>query len=357
MQKQIVLSKLTSRQYALATIFSGTAEADYRRAGFLLPMSTVCADDFVRLIFVKDVSTHPSEHLETSLSMLQKDALITGRSVYWHVLSASAATFIPELGANFVFERLFYSYQSLRGSRARVERNFILVTPWDLYWNRPLMSPAVLRLPSEANGAIYSTRKQTKRGSSRLRTRSFEGPEDTRVSTDFTNRTVILNFNIRTPLLPGRQMFGLSLTFDELQRWALPAPFISASPKPLAGILSEAPLVQFTHADGFRHRLEKNWTPLVFKGQLYYVYSLSPLRVLQCSHTLSREVTVADLLQNELDPNHGAVDSCVVAFGGEAVGEGMQSGGLRGGTNWLEFGPPGSGIFFGLARSHVKVAI
>ena len=248
--------------------------------------------------------------------------------LHFHFMSG-AAVYLPAQQKNILFERLFYSLDPGKGHRAIVDKSFVVYTPWTSNWTAPLGTPQLLPI-NETVGSIYIDDVKNK-------TRCMEGPEDPRAIYDEALDQVHLNFNILTHS-DDRQMFGKSFKFvtnttddneegeDSIQ------------------VSGTSRLTQFQHTKGYRAGTEKNWVPIMIAGELHYVYSLSPLRIIRCESSTTESASAASTKDEVTD--HKKI--CTVQFKGEPVGSGSQTGALRSGTNWIEYAP---GVFFSLART------
>lgn len=259
----------------------------------------------------------------------------------FHFMSG-AAIYHSQLDQNILFERLFYSLDEGKGHRAIVDKSFVLYTPWTSDWTAP-SGPSQLLPVNETAGSIYADDFGNT-------TRCMEGPEDPRVILDEGRDQVHVNFNIMTPS-SDRQMFGKSYSIDELTTGEREDD--SETEKENSPHLKIQPvekLTQFQHAKGYRAGTEKNWVPIMIQGELHYVYSLAPLRILKCQLPTTETANAASA--GGKSPKREDVTDykkiCTVQFKGEPVDSGSQTGALRSGTNWVEFSP---GVYFSLART------
>lgn len=270
--------------------------------------------------------------------------------LHFHFMSG-AAVYLPDLQKNILFERIFYSLDPGRGHRTIVDKSFVIYTPWSTDWSVPLASPKLLPV-NETAGSIYIDDNSNK-------TRCMEGPEDPRVIYDEVKDEVHANFNMLTHN-DDRQMFGKSFKFvsdnDDVSFASATdsvSPSLSSSSQLTSddiSVIEASHLTQFQHAKGYRAGTEKNWVPILIQGELHYVYSLSPLRILKCSEPENSDsegssTSESDNIKDKVT-DHRKI--CTVQFKGESVHSGSQTGALRSGTNWIEFSP---GVFFSFART------
>ena len=169
--------------------------------------------------------------------------------------------------------------------------------------------------------------------------RTMEGPEDPRVIYDQENDEISLNFNALTPI-EDRQMFGQKIKLFRDDHKII--------------YNKTEPLIQFEHIKGYRAGTEKNWVPILIKGELNYIYSLSPLRILKCEaepESISlKSVKTKNTVPDKKKDVSTFKNVCRVQFKGEAVDSGSQTGALRSGTNWVEHSP---GVYFSFARTRI----
>lgn len=266
----------------------------------------------LQIIKIVDVTTDSkgfaarNEDFVSSLSELHD---LSNDDLNWHLMSGSAA-FIPSLKVNILTERLFYNIDPKDGHHSSVECSFILCTPWAKDWTKQVGLGVVLR-ENEEMIRYYS--------------RQFEGPEDARIIYNQEKDEINLNYNALTPI-GDRQMFSSSIKFYR-EGHAIKSK-------------TKESLVHLKHRKGYRAKTEKNWTPILIKDELYYVYSLFPLRIIKCDPKF--------VANNSSDDLKSGV--CTVKFGGKIVSNDAQTGSLRGGTNWIEHSP---GVYFSLGRTRI----
>lgn len=286
---------------------------------------------YLEVLHISDVTSIENDFLSRNVDFYRNMSLRHGAPNYklnWHFMSG-AATFVPKLNANILFERLFYSLDSGKGHRSIVDKSFVVFTQWSSDWTNPL-APTQLLHVNETAGSMYTDDLTQP-------SRTMEGPEDPRIIYNTEKDEVNLNFNALTPA-EDRQMFGqtinLFLEGHELK------------------YRKTEPLVQFEHPKGYRAGTEKNWVPILIKGELHYVYSLSPLRILKCD--VETDISAKVLKKKSKDSDKKDVSAfkkiCRVQFKGEAVDSGSQTGALRSGTNWVEHSP---GVYFSFARTRI----
>lgn len=293
--------------------------------------------DFLNMTNLLDVTSNEMAFIASHTDFYRDLSLRHGAPNFklnFHFMSG-AAIYHSQLQQNILFERLFYSLDEGKGHRAIVDKSFVLYTPWTSDWTAP-SGPSQLLPVNETAGSIYADDFGNA-------TRCMEGPEDPRVILDEGRDQVHINFNIMTPS-SDRQMFGKSYSIDELMNEE-----DSDSTKPLLKMQPVEKLTQFQHAKGYRAGTEKNWVPIMIQGELHYVYSLAPLRILKCQLPSSGS---ANAINNAKSQKREDVTDykkiCTVQFKGEPVDSGSQTGALRSGTNWVEFSP---GVYFSLART------
>lgn len=287
---------------------------------------------FLELLQISDVTSIGNDLLSRNVDFYRNMSLRHGAPNYklnWHFMSG-AATFVPKLNSNILFERLFYSLDAGKGHRSIVDKSFVVFTQWSSDWTYPLAPTQFLKV-NETVGSMYTDDLVQP-------SRTMEGPEDPRVIYNIEKDEINLNFNALTPI-EDRQMFGQTINIFrdgyELKYEKL------------------EPLVQFEHPKGYRADTEKNWVPILIKGELHYVYSLSPLRILKCN--VEQEISAKNLPKNSKDSELKKDVSqykkvCRVQFKGEAVDSGSQTGALRSGTNWVEHSP---GVYFSFVRTRI----
>lgn len=281
--------------------------------------------NYLEVVQITDATSNTTSFLiqnnDFSNNMAYRHRL-PSHKLYWHLFSGAAA-FVPNLNSNILFERLIYSLQQGKGAHACPSKSFILFTQWDKNWTAPIGPSKILNV-QENGGSLYLDDFGG-------RSRVVEGPEDARTIHVIKSDEIHINFNALTPV-SDRQMFRQTVKFSE-----------SNSELNYQKI---GPLVQFEHESQYRAKVEKNWTPILIKEELHYIYSLNPLRILKCEENkiISRYYRNRRNTENVL-PNKKV---CKVQFNGLPVNRGMQTGLLRGGTNWVEHSP---GIFFSFARS------
>ncbi len=289
--------------------------------------------DRVTLTHLQDISAGEDSFVSRHVEYYRDLSLRHGApnyKLYFHYMSG-AAVYLPSQKKNILFERLFYSLDPGKGHRAIVDKSFVVYTPWNANWTAPLSGPKILPI-NETAGSIYIDDNQNK-------TRQMEGPEDPRAIYDEGRDQVHVNFNILTHD-DDRQMFEKSFKFI-------------VSKDNSTQVRSVNHLTQFQHAKGYRAGTEKNWVPILIGGELQYVYSLSPLRIIRCedsngqSSTITTSTTPSTSSSSPIEVTKYK-KVCTVQFKGEPVGSGSQTGALRSGTNWIEFSP---GVFFSLART------
>ena len=286
----------------------------------------------LELLQISDVTSIGNDFLARNVDFYRNMSLRHGEPNYklnWHFMSGAAA-FVPKLNSNILFERFFYSLDAGKGHRSIVDKSFVVFTQWSSDWTSP-MAPTQLLQVNETIGSMYFDDLA-------LPSRTMEGPEDPRVIYNIEKDEINLNFNALTPI-EDRQMFGHTI---KLYREGHEIKYNKTEP-----------LVQFEHPKGYRAGTEKNWVPILIKGELHYIYSLSPLRILKCG--VESDISAKDVKKRSKDPekkkdisSHKKI--CRVQFKGEAVDSGSQTGALRSGTNWVEYSP---GVYFSFARTRV----
>jgi hypothetical protein len=287
---------------------------------------------FLEILQISDVTSIGNNFLLRNAEFYKNMSWRHGAPNYifnWHFMSG-AAVFVPKLNSNILFERLFYSLDSGKGHRSIVDKSFIVFTQWSSDWTTP-MAPTQLLQVNETAGTMYTDDLGKP-------PRTMEGPEDPRVIFNTEKEELHVNFNALTPI-EDRQMFGqtIKLFQDGFE----------------LKYKKTEPLVQFEHLKGYRAVTEKNWVPILIKGELHYVYSLSPLRILKCD--VESDISAKDVKKKTKDSAKNKDVSlykkiCRVQFKGEAVDSGSQTGALRSGTNWVEHSP---GVYFSFARTRI----
>jgi hypothetical protein len=84
-------------------------------------------------IKVKEVTAKKTEFLALHDDFVRNLASRHNRTaskMVWHFLSG-AAVYIPKFDINFLFERVFYSFDNGKGHHTSVEKSFLIYTPWD----------------------------------------------------------------------------------------------------------------------------------------------------------------------------------------------------------------------------------
>lgn len=298
------------------------------------------ATSYLQLIELVDVTSIANDFLNRNIDFYRNMSLRHGAPNYklnWHFMSG-AATFLPKYDFNILFERLFYSLDVGKGHRSIVDKSFIVYTAWSKDWKTQVSSTSLLHA-NETVASMYTDDLIQP-------SRTMEGPEDPRVIYNEQKDELYLNFNALTPI-EDRQMFGQVIKMNK-----------TAEYKKLE------PLIQFEHPQGYRAGTEKNWVPILIKGELHYIYSLSPLRILKCEVENGKENIEENPKKKKSTSNSDSSESkskkkkdvsdykkvCRVQFKGEAVDSGSQTGALRSGTNWVEFSP---GVYFSFARTRI----
>ena len=294
---------------------------------------------YFQLIELVDVTSIANDFLGRNVEFYRNMSLRHGAPNYilnWHFMSGSA-TYSPKYECNFLFERLFYSLDAGKGHRSIVDKSFIVYTAWSKDWKTQVSSTKLLQA-NETVGSMYTDDLVQP-------SRTMEGPEDPRVIYNEQKDEMYLNFNALTPI-EDRQMFGQTIKIN----------------KDL-GYEKVEPLIQFEHPQQYRAGTEKNWVPILIKGELHYIYSLSPLRILKCEE---EKVEIEDNPKKKKSSSSSTSESsdskkkkkdvsnykkvCRVQFKGESVDSGSQTGALRSGTNWVEHS---LGVYFSFARTRI----
>ena len=297
-------------------------------SGGILPNVT----SFLQLLQISDITSIGNDFLSRNTDFYRNMSLRHGAPNYklnWHFMSG-AAVFVPKLNSNILFERVFYSLDAGKGHRSIVDKSFIVFTQWSSNWTSQ-MAPTQLLQVNETVGSMYTDDLVQP-------SRTMEGPEDPRVIYNTEKEEINLNFNALTPI-EDRQMFGNTI---KLFRDGCDVNYIKTEP-----------LIQFEHPKGYRAGTEKNWVPILIKGELHYVYSLSPLRILKCEVESDISSKNVRKIPKESDKKRDVslyTKICRVQFKGEAVDSGSQTGALRSGTNWVEHSP---GVYFSFARTRI----
>ena len=318
-------------------VFGGQKHLNNSDAGTDLTVNNITS--FLELLEVIDVTSIGNDFLGRNADFYRNMSLRHGAPNYklnWHFMSG-AATFLPKYDYNILFERLFYSLDAGKGHRSIVDKSFTVYTGWSKDWKRQV-SPTRLLHANETVATMYKDDLLQP-------PRTMEGPEDPRVIYNEKKDELYLNFNALTPI-EDRQMFGQSMKM--------------VKDKKSSELKYEKlePLIQFEHPKGYRAGTEKNWVPILIKGELYYIYSLSPLRILKCQVEADENEENPKKKKSSKDPvefkrkkdisDHKKV--CRVQFKGEPVDSGSQTGALRSGTNWVEHSP---GVYFSFARTRI----
>lgn len=288
---------------------------------------------YFEVLQIIDITSIGNDFLSRNVDFYRNMSLRHGAPNYklsWHFMSG-AATFVPKFNSNILFERLFYSLDEGKGHRSIVDKSFIVYTGWSSDWKYQV-SPTQLLQVNETVGTMYTDDLVQP-------SRTMEGPEDPRVIYNNEKDEIYLNFNALTPI-EDRQMFGQSI---KIYREGHEFKYNKTEP-----------LTQFEHVKGYRAVTEKNWVPIIIKGELHYIYSLSPLRILKCD-VEPESISPKEPKKKEKVPDKNKDVSaykkvCRVQFKGESVDSGSQTGALRSGTNWVEYSP---GVFFSFARTRI----
>ena len=308
--------------------------------------SPALASELLSAFLIKDITSNVSEFTARNRDFYRNMAARHGSpnyTLHWHFMSASNA-YLSDIHQNILFERAFYSLDPTRGHRGTIDKSFIVYSQWAEDWSEQLSFPRFLDV-NETAGSIYFDDFSGK-------TRVMEGPEDAKVIYDPDTQKLILNFNMLTPS-SDRQMLTQEVEVLTIDR-------NSSNPDVITDQIAAAntdkyeyfmaktePLMQFEHDNGHRESAEKNWVPIIIQGEVHYLYSLFPLRIIKC---------VADDATDKLNFNPdkdvtGAMKTCTVKFNGPVVGGSRQTGPVRSGTNWVEYSP---GLYFSFARTRVS---
>lgn len=308
------------------SLFGGQKYSGENEGG-LFPNAT----SYLVLLQISDVTSIENDFLSRNVDFYINMSLRHGAPNYklnWHFMSG-AATFVPKLNSNILFERIFYSLDAGKGHRSIVDKSFVVFTQWSSDWTSPLALTQLLQV-NETAGSMY-------KDDFNQISRTMEGPEDPRVIYNSEKDEINLNFNALTPI-EDRQMFGQTI---KLFREGHELKYKKTEP-----------LAQFEHPKGYRAGTEKNWVPILIKGELHYVYSLSPLRILKCD--VESDIYAKNLKDKSKYSEKKDVSAfkriCRVQFKGETVDSGSQTGALRSGTNWVEHSP---GVYFSFARTRI----
>lgn len=316
------------------SLFGGQNSTDNKNDGGqngndLFPNAT----SYLEVLQIIDITSTGNDFLSRYVDFYRNMSLRHGAPNYklnWHFMSG-AATFMPKFNSNILFERLFYSLDAGKGHRSIVDKSFVVYTAWSSDWKYQV-SPTQLLQVNETAGSMYTDDLIQP-------SRIMEGPEDPRVIYNPEKDEINLNFNALTPI-EDRQMFGQSI---KLYREGHAIKYNKTES-----------LIQFEHVEGYRAVTEKNWVPILIKGELHYIYSLSPLRIINCeveSEIISpkeKKKKRKEIKKSKDISSYKKV--CRVKFNGEPVDSGTQTGALRSGTNWVEHSP---GVFFSLARTRI----
>lgn len=274
---------------------------------------------FLKIDRIKDITTSKSEFCLFNKNFCNTAIKnVTSNDIKLQFLSGTAA-YIRAIDCNIVIERMFIFRKNDKYIIPIPQKSYLIYSFWSKNWEKKIRMPKILDFYYN-EGTIFSKNSQNSR---------FEGFEDPRL--EYFEDKNILHLRFHLLLNDGtRQMFLTE--FD---------PIILFNNTGMEQKKFELILLQ--HESNIRLLFEKNWANIFLNQKLYYVQSLSPLRIIYCN-----KIIHGNYLKNEVSQK---TKLCEICFNGPKLVRGERADYLRGGTSWYKIK---EGIFFSIVRSNLK---